>query len=162
MLSLWATGFMNAPRVNQYRELDYSCLITYGWEDQKRTAQQDKKRHFNDLLENVKYQPAMSNDEIPNISCLMSTGNLGQCPDLQQAVCDMYPDQKKGWIEEEANQLDFVAQLDSTIGATTRFQTSHQQLKGVDGKAACRYEIKIQAVALKYCNNKLDISLGSL
>ena len=81
-----------------YTDLDFSNLITCGWEDKSRAASQTKARYFKELSESYQHEQFLPNEQA-SLACVLCTGTLSECSDLQDEACGIYSDMVQQWID---------------------------------------------------------------
>ena len=62
----------------------------------------------------------MNDNQAIRIACLSCQGQLGECPDLQDSIIDLYPECGSEWCLDNIDILDTLDKEDGTIGLTTR------------------------------------------
>ena len=82
-----------------------------------------------------------------SVSCLVCTGTLGQFPDLQDEVANLYPDRIQDWISYETEELNILDQLNSVQAATTRSQSQKHKVQQ-EFDLESKFEKRIQGLAI--------------
>ena len=95
---------MHQGAVSVYR---FRLFTACDWEDKTRSANQAKSGYFKELSANYQHEGFLPNEQV-SLACVICTGNLSECGDLQDEAHSIYHEMVQSWIDSQVTDTNLV------------------------------------------------------